>query len=85
MALHLLLVACPVCFGAGDGPVAAAANAGIFALMAVTLLVLAGIAGGALSIARRMKLAERLERLRRDAATDVSAPYDAEAAGRGAR
>jgi hypothetical protein len=57
----VMALACPVCVGASDGPMAQASNAGIATLMAVTLVVLAGIASVAISIARRARIAARTE------------------------
>jgi len=48
-------MACPVCFGAGDGPMADGLNAGIAVLLGVTVVVLGGFAAGIAGIARRAR------------------------------
>ena len=40
-----LALACPVCFGAADSPQTKASQAGILALLLVTVVMLASIAG----------------------------------------
>ncbi len=40
-----IALACPVCFGGPDSPQTKAAQAGILALLAVTVVMLASIAG----------------------------------------
>jgi hypothetical protein len=54
-----LAAACPACVGIGDGPMAHASRAGIATLMAVTVIVLAGIAAVVVAIARRSRAAAR--------------------------
>lgn len=45
LALPSLALACPVCFGNADSAQTRAAQAGIAALLAVTIVMLASIAG----------------------------------------
>jgi hypothetical protein len=45
LAIPGLALACPVCFGSADSPQTKAAQAGILALLAVTVAMLASIAG----------------------------------------
>jgi hypothetical protein len=45
LAIPGLALACPVCFGNADSPQTKAAQAGILALLAVTVVMLASIAG----------------------------------------
>jgi hypothetical protein len=47
--------ACPICFGAGDGPMADGLNAGIVVLLGVTVFVLGGFAVGMIGFARRAR------------------------------
>jgi len=47
------LLACPVCFGAGDGPMGAGLNAGVMVLLGVTAVVLSGFAAGIVAFVRR--------------------------------
>ena len=46
-------MACPVCFGAAEPAVRESVNAGIFVLLGVTAVVLAGFVRFFVSIARR--------------------------------
>jgi len=50
-------LACAVCMGASDSPLAAGMNAGVLVLLAVTVCVLGAIAAGAYMIAQRSKAA----------------------------
>jgi hypothetical protein len=45
LALPNLALACPVCFGNADSPQTKAVQAGILALLAVTVVMLSSIAG----------------------------------------
>ena len=54
---HLAL-ACPVCFGASDGPMLQGSNMGILALLVVTLTMLGVFAGFIYTLARRAAQAE---------------------------
>lgn len=49
------LLACPICFGASDSPLAIGMNNGILALLGVTGLVLAGFAAFFISLMRRAR------------------------------
>jgi hypothetical protein len=46
-------LACPVCFGADDGPMLQGSNMGIAALLAVTVIVLGIFGGFFITLARR--------------------------------
>jgi len=48
-------LACPICFGASDGPMAEGLNAGIAVLLGVTVFVLGGFAAGMIRFARRAR------------------------------
>lgn len=48
-----LALACPVCFGASDGPLMQGSNMGILALLVVTLAMLGAFAAFAWTLARR--------------------------------
>lgn len=52
-------LACPVCFGQSDSPMASAMNLGIFALLGVIVAVLGGFAAFMLHLGRREQLATR--------------------------
>lgn len=56
-AILLLLpraaAACPVCFGADDGPMLQGSNMGILALLVVTISMLCAFGGFFLTLARR--------------------------------
>jgi hypothetical protein len=49
------LIACPVCFGASDAPMAIATNMGIFLMLGVVVVMLAGFAGFFVYLNRRAK------------------------------
>jgi hypothetical protein len=51
-----LVLACAVCMGLSDSRLAQGMNAGVLVLLAVTVSVLAAIAGGAFVIARRCRV-----------------------------
>jgi hypothetical protein len=53
LLLPRLAAACPVCFGASDGPMLQGSNMGILALLVVTLAMLGAFAAFFLSLARR--------------------------------
>jgi hypothetical protein len=55
-ALQRDLLACPVCFGNADSPMAIAANMGIFAMLLVVAGVLGGFASFFIYLMRRAKL-----------------------------
>jgi hypothetical protein len=49
------LIACPVCFGASDAPMAVATNMGIFVMLGVVAVMLASFAGFFVYLNRRAK------------------------------
>jgi len=49
------LIACPVCFGASDAPMAGATNMGIFLMLGVVAVILASFAGFFIYLSRRAK------------------------------
>jgi hypothetical protein len=53
-------LACPVCFGQSDSPMAAATNAGIWLMLGVVALMLGGFASFFIYLSRRMKRLSRL-------------------------
>ena len=53
LLLPRVAAACPVCFGAGDGPILQGSNMGILALLAVTVAMLGAFGGFFLTLARR--------------------------------
>ncbi len=53
LLLPRLASACPVCFGASDGPMLAGSNMGILALLVVTLAMLAAFGAFFHTLARR--------------------------------
>jgi hypothetical protein len=59
-------LACPVCFGNSDSPMAAATNTGIFAMLIVVVGVLGGFASFFIYLMRRARLV-----------VDVSGPAEA--------
>jgi hypothetical protein len=52
------LLACPVCFGQNDSPLASAMNLGIFAMLVVTIGVLVAFASFFIHLIKRARLAE---------------------------
>ena len=62
--------ACPVCFGAGDGPMASGSNIGIAVLLAVTVGVLGGFAAFFASLWRRARTVTNSSPAPRQAALD---------------
>jgi hypothetical protein len=53
MAVPRMALACPVCFGRSDSPMAAAANLSVWVMLAVTGVVLAGFAAFIVTLAKR--------------------------------
>jgi hypothetical protein len=49
-------LACPVCFGQTDSPLASATNMGIFAMLGVVVTVLSGFAAFIVHLNRRARL-----------------------------
>ncbi len=60
--------ACPVCYGALEGPIADAVNLAIFALLGVTLTVLGGFAAFFIHLAKRARALRREQEWREDPA-----------------
>lgn len=56
-----LALACPVCFGASDAPMAKATNMGIIAMLVVVAAVLASFAAFFIYLNRRARLAAASE------------------------
>jgi hypothetical protein len=52
------LLACPVCFGQNDSPLASAMNLGILAMLVVTVGVLVAFASFFIHLIKRARLAE---------------------------
>jgi hypothetical protein len=52
------VLACPVCFGQSDSPMAAGMNLGVFAMIGVTGTVLAAFGSFFIYLMRRARLAE---------------------------
>ena len=53
-----VVLACPVCFGQNDSPMAQAMNLGIMLMLVVVAGVLAGFAAFFISLVRRARLAD---------------------------
>jgi len=53
-------LACPVCFGQSDSPMASATNAGIWLMLGVVAVMLSGFASFFIYLSRRMKRLSRL-------------------------
>ena len=62
-------LACPVCFGENDSPLASAMNLGILAMLGVVVAVLAGFGLFIVNLNRRARLVERSESAERRAVT----------------
>ena len=54
-------LACPVCFGQSDAPMALATNAGVLAMLGVVVAVLACFATFFVHLMRRAKMVEKTE------------------------
>jgi beta-lactamase regulating signal transducer with metallopeptidase domain len=63
-------LACPVCFGQSDSPMAAATNAGIWLMLGVVGVMLSAFASFFVYLSRRMK---RLSRLAESGVTSARA------------
>ena len=59
VALPTAALACPVCFGQSDSPMAWGTRMGVFFMLGVTVSVLAGFAGFFVHLMRLAKLVER--------------------------
>jgi hypothetical protein len=57
MAAPKTVLACPVCFGQSDAPMAVATNMGIWVMLGVVAVVLAAFASFFVHLARRARLA----------------------------
>jgi hypothetical protein len=60
VAMPRSALACPVCFGASDAPMAVATNMGIIAMLVVVVGVLGAFASFFIYLMRRAKIAARL-------------------------
>jgi len=67
VAVPRLALACPVCFGENDSPLATAMNLGIFAMLGVIGAVLAGFGLFIVNLNRRARLVEQSARAERRA------------------
>jgi hypothetical protein len=56
LAVPNALLACPVCFGQNDSPLASAMNLGIFAMLMITVGVLVAFASFFVRLMRRARL-----------------------------
>ena len=74
-------LACAVCFGQSDSPMAQAMNMGIFLMLGVVAVVLAGFAAFFIYLNRRARLAGREGFGSFDALTQASAETGAHALG----
>jgi hypothetical protein len=59
VAMPRTALACPVCFGASDAPMAVATNMGIIAMLVVVVGVLGAFASFFIYLMRRAKIAAR--------------------------
>ena len=59
--MTLFAMACPVCFGQSDAPMAVATNAGIWMMLGVVAAVLVAFASFFVYLIRRAKLVELAE------------------------
>jgi hypothetical protein len=64
LAVPRIALACPVCFGQSDSPMAWGTNMGIFFMLGVTGAVLTGFAAFFVYLMRRAKLADDAEESR---------------------
>jgi hypothetical protein len=56
LAVPRAALACPVCFGQSDSPMAQGVNMGVFFLLGVVVVVLAGFAAFFIYLARRARM-----------------------------
>lgn len=56
--LTTTIVACAVCMGVSDSPLARGMNAGVLVLLGVTLTVLGGVAAAIVGFVRRVRALE---------------------------
>jgi hypothetical protein len=71
VAVPRAALACPVCFGQNDSPMALATNAGVMAMLGIVVAVLASFASFFIYLARRARLAAETE-----AASSTSGPQE---------
>jgi hypothetical protein len=57
LAVPNAVLACPVCFGENDSPLAVGMNQGIFAMLLLTVSVLVGFASFFIHLMRRARMA----------------------------
>jgi heme/copper-type cytochrome/quinol oxidase subunit 2 len=69
-------LACPVCFGQNDSPMAQATNAGVMAMLVVIVGVLVGFASFFVYLARRARLAATAETASAGASFAASRPQE---------
>ena len=69
-------LACPVCFGQNDSPMAQATNSGVIAMLVVIVAVLAAFASFFVYLARRARLAAAAETASTGASFAVSRPQE---------
>lgn len=60
LAAPRVALACPVCFGQTDSPLARAMNSGILFMLGIVAIVLAAFASFFICLIRRAKLAEQI-------------------------
>jgi hypothetical protein len=53
--MHTLVLACSVCFGQSDSPLAKGTNMGVFFMLAVTVVMLAAFASFFIYLIRRQR------------------------------
>jgi hypothetical protein len=61
LAAPRVALACPVCFGQSDSPLAKATNMGIFLMLGVVAAVLSGFGAFFIYLSRRARLAHVME------------------------
>jgi hypothetical protein len=61
LAAPRLALACPVCFGQNDSPLAKGVNMGIFFMLGVVTVMLVGFASFFVYLSRRARLAAKAE------------------------
>jgi len=60
LAAPRVALACPVCFGQSDSPIASATNAGIWMMLGVVAVMLSAFASFFIYLSRRMKRLSRI-------------------------
>ena len=61
LAAPRLALACPVCFGQNDSPLAKAVNMGIFFMLGIVAVMLSAFAGFFIYLSRRARLVAKQE------------------------